>query len=101
VIEQLGGLFVKADDWIQRIVRLSIRVEHGFNAPDEVSAYLGGTPTLNLPRFERVFSVSSHRLVADAVHHAQRHQSIRQQLHRPGFPPSGKEHTSAILVAVC
>jgi len=50
MIQELVGLFIEAGDWIQRIIGLSMRVEYGFHAPHEVRPYLGGTPTLNLPR---------------------------------------------------
>ena len=50
MVKELVGLFIEANHRLLRIVRERVGIENLFHAPDKVRAYLGDTPTLNLPR---------------------------------------------------
>ena len=55
MVKELVGLFIEANHRLLRIVGERVSIENLFHAPDKVCAYLGDTPTLDLPRFEFVF----------------------------------------------
>lgn len=102
VIEQLIGFLVEAHHRNMRIIGLRVGVQHVFHPPDEVRAYLGDTPALNLPRFEVTFfnvrrTVSS--LIVSTTPNVTNRSASNCIVH-VARPSGAAEQVSAIKIAV-